>query len=106
MLRKAKSDSKCDFLSGDILIKNVGLEDTRKIIMERAVGVIVMPKNQNSIVTIAHLGQRQAMLHHIATVLGAFLDSGEPALVPLSKRDMEDGRIALFICLAKKIWSK
>ena len=37
---------------GDILIKNVGLEDTRKIIMERAVGVIVTPKNQNSIVTI------------------------------------------------------
>lgn len=87
---------------GDILIKNVGLEDTRKVIMERAVGVIVIPKNQNSIVTLSHLGQRQAMLHHVATVLGAFLDSGEPALVPLSKRDMADGRIALFILPREK----
>lgn len=82
---------------GDILMKNVGLEDTRKIIQERAMGVIVTPKDKNSIVTTSHLGQRQAMLHHVANVLGAFLDSGEPALVPMAKRDMEDGRIALFI---------
>lgn len=86
----------------DILIKNVGLEDTRKIIQEKAVGVIVNPKNENSIVTISHLGQRQAMLHHVANVLGAFLDSGEPALVPLAKRDMEDGRVALFIMPREK----
>ncbi|MCZ2258127.1 YIEGIA family protein [Sporosarcina sp. G11-34] len=86
----------------DILIKNVGLEDTRNVIMERAVGVIVTPKNENSVVTISHLGQRQAMLHHVTTVLGAFLDSGEPALVPLAKRDMEDGRIALFILPREK----
>ena len=86
----------------DILIKNVGLEDTRKIIQEKAVGVIVTPKNKNSIVTISHIGQRQAMLHHVANVLGAFLDSGEPALVPLAKRDMEDGRVALFIMPREK----
>jgi len=87
---------------GDILIKNVGLEDTRKIITEKAVGAIVTPKNQNSIVTLSYLGQRQAMLHHIATVLGSYLDSGEPALIPLTKRDMEDGRIALFFLPREK----
>lgn len=87
---------------GDILMKNVGLEDTRKIIQERAMGVIVIPKDKNSIVTTSHLGQRQAMLHHVANVLGAFLDSGEPALVPMAKRDMEDGRIALFIMPREK----
>ncbi|MET3657012.1 YIEGIA family protein [Sporosarcina psychrophila] len=87
---------------GDILIKNVGLEDTRKIITEKAVGAIVTPKNQNSIVTLSYLGQRQAMLHHVATVLGSYLDSGEPALIPLTKRDMEDGRIALFFLPREK----
>ncbi|MBO0600220.1 YIEGIA family protein [Sporosarcina sp. E16_3] len=87
---------------GDILIKNVGLEDTRKIIIEKAVGAIVTPKNQNSIVTLSYLGQRQAMLHHVATVLGSYLDSGEPALVPLTKRDMADGRIALFFLPREK----
>ena len=87
---------------GDILIKNVGLEDTRNTITEKAVGAIITPKNQNSIVTLSYLGQRQAMLHHVATVLGSYLDSGEPALIPLTKRDMEDGRIALFILPREK----
>ncbi|MEK4403317.1 YIEGIA family protein [Sporosarcina sp. FSL K6-6792] len=87
---------------GDILIKNVGLEDTRKIITEKAVGAIIIPKNQNSIVTLSFLGQRQAMLHHVATVLGSYLDSGEPALIPLTKRDMADGRIALFFLPREK----
>ena len=87
---------------GDILIKNVGLKDTRKIITEKAVGAIIIPKNQNSIVTLSFLGQRQAMLHHVATVLGSYLDSGEPALIPLTKRDMEDGRIALFFLPREK----
>ncbi|MEK5038523.1 YIEGIA family protein [Sporosarcina sp. FSL K6-3457] len=87
---------------GDILIKNVGLEDTRKTITEKAVGAIVTPKNENSVVTLSYLGQRQAMLHHVATVLGCYLDSGEPALVPLSKRDMADGRIALFFLPREK----
>lgn len=80
----------------DIHIKNVGLETSREIIMQRAVGVIVTPKNQNGIVTLSHLGQRQTMLHQVANVLGSYLDSGEPDFVPFSKRNMEDGRVALF----------
>lgn len=86
----------------NIVIKNVGLESSRQTILERSVGVIVTPNNQNSIVTLSHLGQRQAMLHQVATVLGAYLDSGEPALVPLAKRDLENGRIALFIMPREK----
>lgn len=86
----------------DIHIKNVGLEESRKVIRERAVGAIITPKGENSIVTLSHLGQRQAMLHHIANVLGSYLDSGEPDLIPLSKRDMEDGRIALFFLPREK----
>lgn len=82
---------------GDILIKNVGLEKDRKVILERAAGFIAIPKNENSVVTLSHLGQRQAMLHHVSNVLGVFRDSGEPALVPLAKRDMADGRIALLL---------
>lgn len=87
---------------GDIHIKNVGSAESRKLILEKAVGAIITPKNEDSIVTLSHMGQRQAMLHHIANVLGSYLDSGEPALIPLSKRDMEDGRIALFFLPKEK----
>lgn len=74
--------------------------------MERAAGVIVIPKNQNSILTLSNLGQRQAILHHISNVLGSYLDSGEPDLVPLSKRDMDDGRLALFFLPKEKEFSQ
>src|SRR5690625_1320679 len=91
-----------DLYVSDIHIKNVGLEESQKVIMERAVGAIITPKNENSVLTISNLGQRQAMLHHIANALGSYLDSGEPDLIPLSKRNMEDGRVALFFLPSEK----
>ncbi|MEH7179773.1 YIEGIA family protein [Neobacillus vireti] len=91
-----------NLLVSDIHIKNVGLEESRKVIMERAVGAIITPENENSVVTLSHLGQRQAMLHHLANVLGSYLDSGEPDLIPLSKRNMDDGRVALFFLPKEK----
>jgi len=86
----------------DVLIKNVGLEESRKIIQERAIGAIITPKNENSVVTISHLGQRQAMLHHLSNAFGSYLDSGEPDLIPLAKRNMETGAIALFFLPREK----
>lgn len=80
----------------DIHIKNVGLEESKRVIMEHAVGAIIIPKSEDGVLTLSNLGQRQAMLHHIADILGFYLDSGEPDLIPLSKRDMSDGRVALF----------
>lgn len=81
----------------NIPIMNVGLPAKRETILEQAVGMIVIPKNANSIVTLSNLGQRQAMLHNVSIVLGAYRDSGEPSLVPMAKRDMNDGRIGLLL---------
>lgn len=91
-----------DLYVDDIHIKNVGLEESQQVIMERAVGAIITPKGENGILTLSNLGQRQAMLHHIANVLGSYLDTGEPDLIPLSKRNMEDGRVALFFLPREK----
>ncbi|MCY9389771.1 YIEGIA family protein, partial [Bacillus haynesii] len=48
-------------------------------------------------VTIANLGQRQAILFDVSNVLGVYRDSGEPSLSPLAKRDLNDGRVAVFV---------
>lgn len=80
----------------DIHIKNVGLNSSKKVIMERAVGAVITPLNESSILTLSNIGQRQAILHHVSNILGYYLDTGEPDLIPLSKRDMEDGRLAIF----------
>ena len=47
--------------------------------------------------TIANLGQRQAIIYDLSTSLGIFRDSGTPALAPIAKRDLQDGRVAIFV---------
>lgn len=81
----------------DILIYNTGLHDTQQKILKNGIGLILLPKNANSTVTFSNLGQRQAILHDVASILGVYRDSGEPSLVPLSKRDLDSGRLALFL---------
>ncbi|CAG7641371.1 YIEGIA family protein [Paenibacillus allorhizosphaerae] len=81
----------------DIYMMNVGLDDTRKIIAEKAIGLVLVPKNRNSRVTIANPGQRQALLHDVSTIMGVYRDEGEPALMPLAKLDMNDGRLGVLL---------
>lgn len=86
-----------DLYAGDIYIMNVGLKEARKIIAEQGMALILAPKDANAKVTIAHPGQRQAILHDVATQLGVFTDTGEPSLTPLVKRDLPTGRLGVFL---------
>ncbi|WP_281886886.1 YIEGIA family protein [Paenibacillus sp. YYML68] len=81
----------------NIYIMNVGLNDSRKAMEERALGLVFTPKNINARITLANPGQRQAILHDISTILGVYRDEGEPSLVPLAKLDMNDGRLAVLV---------
>jgi uncharacterized membrane protein YbaN (DUF454 family) len=81
----------------NIYIMNIGIPDKQKAILKYGMGFVLTPKNFNSITTIANLGQRQAILHDVSTALGIVRDSGEPALVPLAKRDLDDGRLGVFV---------
>ncbi|APC48421.1 hypothetical protein GLV94_17795 [Virgibacillus halodenitrificans] len=80
-----------------IYIMNIGLKERQEEILKYGMGFILTPKNMNVITTIGNLGQRQAILHDTAVSLGVFRDSGTPALTPLIKRDLDDGRIGVFI---------
>ncbi|WP_449620209.1 YIEGIA family protein [Robertmurraya sp. Marseille-Q9965] len=81
----------------NIYIMNIGLPERRKEILRYGMGFILKPKNFDSRSTIANLGQRQAILHDVTTALGVYRDSGTPALVPLAKRDLDDGRVGVFV---------
>jgi len=86
----------------NIYIMNIGLPKRQKEVLEYGMGFILKPKNFNARSTIANLGQRQAILHDVSTALGIYRDSGTPALVPLAKRDLDDGRVAIFILPQEK----
>ncbi|WP_186577816.1 YIEGIA family protein [Aquibacillus kalidii] len=81
----------------NIYIMNIGLPARQEDIKRYGMGFILSPKNFDVRSTIANLGQRQAILHDISIALGVYRDSGTPALVPLIKRDLDDGRIGVFI---------
>ncbi|WP_445670184.1 YIEGIA family protein [Paenibacillus sp. PL2-23] len=91
-----------DLFVDDIYIMNVGLKANQDIIASRGVGYIITPFNANGKVTISNLGQRQAILYDLATILGVFRDDGEPALIPMAKLDMKDGRLAVFLLPQEK----
>jgi hypothetical protein len=81
--------------AADIYLMNIGLPDNRKRILENGVGIVIEPLNASSRITISNLGQRQAILHDVSSILGVTRDSGEPALTPLAKLDLKDGRLGL-----------
>jgi hypothetical protein len=83
--------------AADIYLMNVGLPDNRQRILENGVGVIIEPLDASSRITISNLGQRQAILHDVSSILGVTRDSGEPALTPLAKLDLKDGRLGLVV---------
>ena len=64
--------------------------------MKYGMGFILRPKSIDAMVTISNLGQRQAILHDVSVAL-VYRDSGTPALAPLAKRDLEDGRVGIFV---------
>ncbi|WP_424766090.1 YIEGIA family protein [Paenibacillus sp. sgz302251] len=86
-----------DLFVGNIYIMNVGLKVNQDIIEERGMGFILTPFNSNGKATLSNLGQRQAILYDIATILGFYRDSGEPMLIPMAKLDIKDGRLAVFL---------
>lgn len=86
----------------NIYIMNIGLPKRQEEVLKYGMGFIIKPKNFDARTTIANLGQRQAILHDVSTALGVYRDSGTPALVPLAKRDLDDGRVAVFVLPQEK----
>jgi hypothetical protein len=95
-----------DLYVGDIYIMNIGLKDSQDKVARYGLGLIVRPKNKDCRVTLANLGQRQAILHDLSTILGVYRDDGEPSLVPQAKLDMEDGRLGVFIPTRDRDYAK
>lgn len=81
----------------NIYIMNIGIAERQEEIKKYGMGFILKPRDINTITTISNLGQRQAILHDVSVALGVFRDSGTPALTPLIKRDLDDGRLGVFV---------
>lgn len=86
----------------NIYIMNIGLPVRQREILQQGMGFILKPKSIDARITLANLGQRQAILHDASVALGVYRDSGTPALVPLAKLDLNNGRVGVFILPQEK----
>jgi uncharacterized protein len=86
----------------NIYIMNIGLPARQEEVLRYGMGFILKPKSFDARSTIANLGQRQAILHDVSVAMGVYRDSGTPALVPLAKRDLDDGRVGVFLLPQEK----
>ncbi|MGD6845152.1 YIEGIA family protein [Bacillus infantis] len=86
----------------NIYIMNIGLPARQEEVLRYGMGFILKPKSFDARSTIANLGQRQAILHDVSIAMGVYRDSGTPALVPLAKRDLDDGRVGVFLLPQEK----
>ncbi len=81
----------------DIHFMNLGMESVKEKYLERALGVIIEPLDDNARATLANIGQRMAIAHDVATLLGLYKDVDTAEFTPILRRDLDTGRIGMII---------
>ncbi len=79
----------------DVIIMNIGLKESRRIYEENGVAVEIIPRDANASATLSNIGQRQAIQHNSASLLGIRKDVDEPDFTPLARRNADNGNIVL-----------
>ncbi|AQS58596.1 YIEGIA family protein [Desulforamulus ferrireducens] len=80
-----------------INIMSVGLKSTREKILEQGLGVLIKPKNDDARATIHDIGQRLAIAHTAATILGTKKDVDLPEYTPMLRKDPDTGAVGFYI---------
>ncbi|MBO8141580.1 MAG: YIEGIA domain-containing protein [Firmicutes bacterium] len=80
-----------------VTIMNVGLDSARRRYMDEGLAVVIEPKDANARATLANLGQRQAIAHEVATVLGIKLEVDEREFTPIARQNPDTGEVVMAI---------
>ena len=81
----------------DIVLMNVGEEKTKEKILAEGIGVVLTPKDKVAREVINNVGQRQAILHNIAVLVGLKTEVGEPQFTPICRKNVDTGKIGIYI---------
>lgn len=86
----------------DIFIMNIGLEAAREKILAEGLAVLIKPKDDNGRAILHNAGQRQAILHTAAALLGTKREIAEPEFTPLARKNIDTGAVGVFILPVEK----
>ncbi|ACB85208.1 YIEGIA family protein [Natranaerobius thermophilus] len=81
----------------DIPMVNYGDSQVQETILNKGFGLIITPKNDNAGATLTNTGQRMAIVHDVASMLGVYKDVNTEEFTPVIRRDLDTGRLAMVI---------
>ena len=81
----------------NIHFMNLGSKEVKEVYRERALGVVIEPYNDNGRATLANNGQRMAIAHDAAALLGVYRDVDTAEFMPIVRRHLDTGRVGLVI---------
>lgn len=88
----------------DVIISNIGLEDTRKKYLENGLAIEIVPKSIGDYGIISDIGQRQAIIHNIFIHMGVNKDVDEKDILTISKLNVDKNTVVIpFIPIMKNI---
>lgn len=85
-----------------LIIMNVGLQDARKIYLEKGLAGRISPHDPNSKGTLSNLGQMQAIAHDVSSMMGIYMDVGEQEFTPIVRRNPESGSLYIVMIPSEK----
>jgi hypothetical protein len=84
------------FVEG-IQFMNLARSEVHQKIMERSLGVVIEPNDDNARSILGNNGQRMAIAHDASIQLGIYKDIDTAEFTPILRRDLDTGRIAMLI---------
>lgn len=81
----------------ETIVMNIGLKSSRETFLEYGVAVEIIPKNKNAVAILSNMGQRQAIQHNAAIMLGIRKDVDEPDYTPIARLNTKNGNVVMAI---------
>jgi len=81
----------------EIAVMNVGLAEIRDKIISEGLAVKIIPRDFNAMAVINDMGQRMAIAHTAALLLGSKKDIDTPEFTPLARKNVDTGEVGLYI---------
>ncbi len=86
----------------EIGIMAIGLKEMREKIIKDGLAVRITPLNVNARATIHDIGQRMAIAHTAAVIMGIKKDVDTPELTPMARKNIDTGEVGLYIVPMEK----
>jgi len=81
----------------NIHFMNLAREEVHRAVLERGLGAIIEPHDDDARSILGNNGQRMAIAHDVAVQLGIYKDVDTAEFTPILRRDLDTGRVGLLI---------